>query len=404
MCALRHRGPTPALAAAGLPLALGALVLAAGVASPARARRDDGCIECHATRAEERLRAPVVLEEDDVHGRAGLSCTRCHFGDPRATTARAHDLAGGFRGVPDAVGVTQVCGRCHDGSQEDVPAVLEAYRRGAHGTALALGHAGVATCTDCHGAHGIELATNAAAPTARANVVATCTRCHADEARMEEAGLRADVHRQWSQSVHGRAFAEGNEDAPTCASCHGAHQNGGGIDAAQACATCHEPIRQAFDRGPHGTEFTRLGFLDCAACHQSHAIRPADASLLAGLGAACGRCHGPGQEVFARVERLAAQAERIDAARAAWGAGDPRRAAVVEALHALDVEGLEAALEGAPEPVAEPETREAPPPSAPAHPPRAVPLARRAPILAAAAAIVLALLALLVHRRSRRGS
>lgn len=323
----------------------------------ARADRDEGCVECHAVRSEERLRAPIEQRED-VHGRANLGCPRCHLGDPRASDARAHDLAGGFRGVPDAIGVAQVCGRCHDGSRDDAPAVLAAYRAGAHGTAIAQGRHEAARCTDCHGAHAVEPADDTSSPTSRQRVVGTCTRCHGDAERMAMALLSPEVPRRFAESVHGRALAEGSEDAPTCADCHGAHQNGGGIEAAQACGGCHEEIRAAFDRGPHASAFTRLGFLDCTECHGSHEIRPADASLLEGLGAACERCHGAGQEIYARVERLMESADRIDAAREAWPAGDPRRVAVISAIHALDVDALRDALEDAPEPAARETPRE----------------------------------------------
>jgi hypothetical protein len=93
-----------------------------------------------------------------------------------------------------------------------------------------------------------------------------------------------------------------------------------------------------------------MGFLDCAECHGSHDLRPADGTMLEGLGAACQRCHGEGQEVYTRVQRLMASAERLDAAREAWGEDDPRRLAVIDAIHALDADALDHALEGAPAP------------------------------------------------------
>jgi len=366
--------------------------------SPAVADRDEACRACHATRAEERLRAPVH-QAADVHGRAGLGCTRCHFGDGGGTDARAHDLAGGFRGVPDAVGVSQMCGRCHDGSRDDAPDVLAAFRAGAHGAAVARGHDDAASCTDCHGAHAIEGADHDAAPTAPAHVVGTCTRCHADEERMAFAELDPRIPRLFAESVHGRARAEGNDDAPSCAGCHGAHQNGGGIEAAQACARCHQAIREAFDRGPHASAFTRLGFLDCAECHGSHEVRPADASLLAGLGGTCERCHGQGQEIYARVVRLTESADRVDSARAAWPREDPRRIAVISAIHALDADALARALEDAPEPV---------PSSTPTQDPRARRAQVRAtdrlllPLVGAVGVVAVIVIAIAWARRARR--
>ncbi len=385
--------------------AIGVLWLATLVvlaSATARADRDEGCRDCHATRAEARLRAPLS-QEHDAHARAGLGCTRCHGGDGHATDARAHDLAGGFRGVPDGIGVSQVCGRCHDGSREDAPAVLAAFRAGAHGTAIARGNDDAASCSDCHGAHAIEAADHPESPIARGHVVGTCTRCHADVERMAFAELDPTIPRRYAESVHGRALAEGSEDAPSCAGCHGAHQNGGGLEAAQACGRCHEAIREAFDRGPHASIFTRLGFLDCAECHGSHDIRPADASLLEGLGAACERCHGEGQDVYARVVRLSETADRIDAAREAWGRDDPRRAAVIAALHALDVNALEEALAEAPAPApAETPTRAATPRRREDAPARAPDPWRALVPPAAALFVVVALIVVLVRLSRRR--
>ena len=368
------------------------------IAAHAQADRDEGCRACHATRAEERLRAPVA-QAADVHGRADLGCTRCHLGDGRASDARAHDLAGGFRGIPDAVGVSQMCGRCHDGSRDDAPDVLAAFRAGAHGAAIARGHGEAASCSDCHGAHTIEGADHDTAPTAPARVVGTCVRCHADGERMAFAELDPRIPLLFAESVHGRALAEGNADAPSCAGCHGAHQNGGGLEAAQACARCHASIREAFDRGPHASAFTRLGFLDCAECHGSHEVRPADASLLAGLGATCERCHGQGQEIYARVVRLTESADRVDSARAAWPREDPRRIAVISAIHALDADALALALEDAPEPVAASTPTQAP--RAGGEPSRS-PVRSLLPLLAVLGIAAASLLALVWARRARR--
>ena len=396
-----QRGASKTLLCSREVLAIAATLALLVTAAHARADRDEGCRGCHSTRAEARLRAPVH-QENDAHGRAGLGCTRCHGGDGSATDARAHDLAGGFRGVPDAIGVSQVCGRCHDGSRDDAPDVLAAFRAGAHGGAIAHRRDGAASCTDCHGAHAIEGPDHASSPVARARVVGTCTRCHADEERMAFAGLDPRIPERFAESVHGRALAEGSEDAPTCAGCHGAHQNGGGLEAAQACARCHEAIREAFDRGPHASAFTRLGFLDCAECHGSHEVRAADASLLAGLGAACERCHGEGQEIYARVVRLTESAERVDAAREAWPREDPRRIAVISAIHALDADALERALADAPAPPGPAEGR---PRSAPRSDDERVRSARasgRGPVWLVGALVVLAAVAILVVVRARK--
>jgi hypothetical protein len=335
--------------------AIAALVLCVARAAHA----DETCIGCHAMRSEARLRGPVTARGHDVHALASVGCSDCHGGDPNEPSARAHDLGRGFRGVPDALGVAQVCGRCHDGSREHLADVASAYQHGRHGRAAALGEP-TASCTSCHGAHGIERHDAPSSPVARTHVASTCGSCHADDARMAQSGLPTDQLAQWRTSVHGAAFATDPEHAPTCSTCHDPHRNVAGLAAVAACSQCHAAIRAAFDRGPHAGRFSQLGFLDCAECHGSHEVRPADATLLTGLGAACGRCHGPGQEVFDCVRRIEASATRLDAARASLPADDPRRVALLAALHALDVDGLEAALETIPPAPAEPPADAAP--------------------------------------------
>lgn len=327
-----------------LPASL--LVLSAlAVASSAQA--DETCIDCHRLRSEARLRAPVSARAHDVHADANVACSDCHGGNPDEPSVRAHDLGRGFRGVPDALGVAQMCAHCHDGSREGLADVVTPYREGRHGRGAALGHAS-ASCTSCHGPHGIARHDAADAAVAPTQVADTCGACHADEATMAASGLPTDQLRQWRESVHGAAFAVDPTRAPTCSTCHDAHRNAAGLAAVAACSQCHQPIRAAFDRGPHARHFEHLGFLDCAECHGSHEIRPADATLLSGIGAACARCHGPGQAVFARVQRIEALAGRLDAARAALPRDAPQRATLIAALHALDVDALEAALDAIP--------------------------------------------------------
>ena len=311
--------------------------------APLIARADPTCVTCHADRPEARLREPAMREPLDVHGAAGVTCVDCHGGDPDEPSARAHDAGRGFRGVPDALGVPQTCGRCHDGSRPEVPATLADFRQGHHGRALAAGRA-TATCTDCHEAHGTSSHEQAGSRTHHDEVAALCGSCHADAERMRARGLPSDALADWRGSVHHEALAAG---AASCPDCHDAHRAETGLQAV-ACGDCHEAQRRAFDRGPHAASYERLGFLDCVECHDHHAIRAPDASMLEGRDATCRQCHGAGQEALDRVARLARHADEVDAVRAALERDDARRVAVIEALHALDADGLEAALAAIP--------------------------------------------------------
>lgn len=348
-------------------------LLCLAVMGPAASARAT-CESCHAQRVDARLRAPAYAVPEDVHGRAGLACSDCHGGDPWEDSVRAHDLGAGFVGRPGPLATAVVCGRCHDGSHEVAPDVLLSYRGGRHALALSEGR-GAATCTSCHGAHGIERprgepAGDAAAEgdvpaapredgappsrtlasgesPARPRLVAACMECHSNPEVMAASGLPIDQATQWQRSVHGRAVASGNHDAPDCASCHHPHENEAGLAAVRSCGGCHVELRAAFDRGPHAERFARLGFLDCAECHGNHDVAPASGAMLSGLTAVCTRCHGRGLPVFDTVRAIASHAAAIDRARAALPREDPRRREMLTALHALDAEGLAAALAAA---------------------------------------------------------
>lgn len=367
-------------------LAVAAAALVAAIAGSARAQ--PGCVTCHRGRVEAALRRPTELLPDDAHGRVGIECVDCHLGDAEADGAEAHDLAGGFVGRPAGAAAARMCGRCHDGTT-DAPDTLDAWRAGRHARALAEGRAGVATCASCHGGHGIGRD-----EAARARVVGTCAACHSDPARMEGTGLPTDQARQWARSVHGARVAEGSTEAPVCASCHDPHENAAGLAAASACGTCHEAVRAAFDRGPHRAHFEPLGFLDCVECHGSHEIQPPAAAMLAGLDAVCRRCHGQSQPLFLEVARMAALGHAVDRVRALEAPDDRRRGAVIAAIHALDADGLEAALAGVP---TTPIPALRPPPPPPSSRPPAVGLA----LTVAAALLALAAFALLAAWRRR---
>jgi nitrate/TMAO reductase-like tetraheme cytochrome c subunit len=93
-------------------------------------------------------------------GRHGAVCSDCHS---------AH----GIQAVVPAwkLEVVGECGSCHAES-------IRTYRDGFHGKASARGYTRVATCADCHGAHGILRAEDARSPVSPAHRLETCRHCH----------------------------------------------------------------------------------------------------------------------------------------------------------------------------------------------------------------------------------
>jgi predicted CXXCH cytochrome family protein len=72
--------------------------------------------------------------------------------------------------------VMSTCGHCHE-------EVAKSYFDTYHGKVTKLGYTKTAKCYDCHGAHDILKVTDPNSHLSRANVVATCRKCHSDATR-----------------------------------------------------------------------------------------------------------------------------------------------------------------------------------------------------------------------------
>jgi len=148
--------------------------LAHSVQAPTRVAITVGaCVRCH----------PQVTASywASVHGKRVLAgrrdaatCADCHSSDRRVHTISATtslEAAANPRHIADT------CGRCHAKS-------LETYLATFHGRAMRLGVRGnAATCTDCHGAYGVQPVHAPEAPLTPAKLAEACAKCHpgADE-------------------------------------------------------------------------------------------------------------------------------------------------------------------------------------------------------------------------------
>lgn len=101
--------------------------------------RPDNCASCHGARRE----AAMDLFLRSTHHRAGISCSKCHGGDPLAAEKEiAHGA--GFVARPDPKGALAMCGRCHTEQ-------LSLFESSRH-----FSQAGPRLdCSQCHGAHGV---------------------------------------------------------------------------------------------------------------------------------------------------------------------------------------------------------------------------------------------------------
>jgi nitrate/TMAO reductase-like tetraheme cytochrome c subunit len=118
------------------------------------------CGRCHAGILAEYARS--VHGEQQRAGNAGAPvCTDCHS---------AHEIRRADA-PPWQLEVVRECGSCHEES-------LRTYRDTFHGRVTQLGGGRVAKCADCHGAHDILPASNAASRVSSTRIVATCRQCH----------------------------------------------------------------------------------------------------------------------------------------------------------------------------------------------------------------------------------
>jgi hypothetical protein len=125
-----------------------------------RANVAETCGTCHAGPKRDYMAG--------IHGQ-GLStgdamapvCTNCHtahqISDPRTQAWQSKRSA--------------TCGGCHQGK-------LETYRDTFHAQVSALGYIETAHCWNCHGFHDIRPATDKKSTIAKANLEATCGKCH----------------------------------------------------------------------------------------------------------------------------------------------------------------------------------------------------------------------------------
>ncbi len=175
-------------------------------------------------------------------------------------------------------------------------------------------------CASCHPAQSVYPHPPVTARTRRdfsAQASGACAACHPDPAR------------QFAASVHGRAQIMGLADAPTCVSCHGAHEVVSARspqfrnDTPRLCGSCHarpeimqkyglRAVYETYVSEFHGVTTTLYRLTTpaspspaatCYDCHGVHDIRAADdpASRVhpANILATCRTCHPQAGRYFA---------------------------------------------------------------------------------------------------------
>lgn len=159
------------------------------------------CSDCHG--------AHDVTPAAEPRAKIALSCGKCHrpISDVYARSVHGRSLIGGSDDVPSCTDchrshaiadpragawrlkTPELCGNCH--ANEKLMKkyglssnVLQTYLADFHGVTVKLSGKSespvVALCTDCHGVHDIARVRDPASKVIKANILATCAKCHPD--------------------------------------------------------------------------------------------------------------------------------------------------------------------------------------------------------------------------------
>lgn len=273
---------------------IAAALLCAGPAQSQASSPNDTCLMCHKDPAAKGAAGQSIGLDHaafsaSVHGSLGLKCSDCHTD---ASAAR----------LPHAPKLKPVeCGSCHDDA-------VKQYGATVHGKARASGKQAAAACGDCHGpTHAVLRSTDPKSRTNHDNREATCGSCHGNDALIKKAGLPGgNVQATYHDSIHGRLIHGGDSrqaNAPSCTSCHGAHdiqaktEPGSRVARAQipdTCGSCHQRAKLVYEKGKHGSlqHAGNAAAPTCVDCHSAHAIQLASRPewQVAVIGQ-CGSCH-----------------------------------------------------------------------------------------------------------------
>ena len=288
----------------------------------ARAQTPNACLDCHSV-LDPPYKVTAEQFSRDIHAQKGLTCASCHGGDPSKDDQDAMSKKAGFRGRIARKDVPALCGRCHSDSaymRQYNPSLrtdqFAQYLTSVHGKLRAKGDERVAVCTDCHGVHDLQPASDPRSNVHPLNIAQTCARCHADAAYMKGYPIPTDQYASYSASVHHEALTgRGDLSAPTCTTCHGDHGAAPpGVSTVQnVCSTCHVFQAQLFESSPHKAAFAAASLPGCVTCHSNHRIaHPTDAMLGNGPQSVCTNCHTEGDAGYQAAAQIAQQIDHLD--------------------------------------------------------------------------------------------
>ena len=309
----------PSIAATAPSLVMLAFLMVLILIGSASAQKKDSCTDCH-SQMEGSLGEAVRLMKDDIHRSRGLSCVDCHGGDASLDDpAGAMNPKRGFVGAPKPKDIPAFCGRCHSNVEfmkkfnpaQRVDQERE-YATSVHGKLLRSGDQNVATCSSCHGHHGVRAVSDPLSRVYAVNVAETCSKCHGSADYMKPYKIPSDQFEKYKSSVHARALYDRQDiSAPTCNDCHGNHGAAppGLTSVANVCGQCHVRQSELFASSPHKAVFNTG---ECIQCHSNHQIEsPSDEMIGVGEKSVCTTCHVEGDKGLQAAGRISSLIDQL---------------------------------------------------------------------------------------------
>ena len=243
----------------------------------------EGCLKCHLDETKfpgENLGSANFVRKyrTSIHssieknGVEAAGCVDCH-GDhnvqhpdnPKASTHLAKQI--------------ETCGKCHKD-------VVDRFRKSKHGMELQNNNDKAPACTDCHGEHNIQ-AVLISDEFSKINLTDKCLGCHKDS-KIPHKNYKGEEEliQSYKESQHYEALMNGNERAPTCYDCHGAHEmekadnpdskiNRKNIAKTCGQANCHGDQLKEYSGSIHEKAIFDKNSEDsptCNNCHGNHVI------------------------------------------------------------------------------------------------------------------------------------
>jgi len=208
------------------------------------------CLGCHKNKN-------VQIFKGSIHDNKNVKCSDCHQGGHTVKKISKNDVLG-------------VCGKCHSKDKE-------AFTNSIHQVVLRQGNSKAPSCIDCHGSHQILRS--------KMDIESQgCLKCHLDEKMFPGEGKGSTKFiSEYRVSIHATIQKDGKQ-AAGCTDCHGNHMIQQGdpnkpsvsrTKILETCSKCHSKEVENFKKSTHGQELLNGNEKapSCATCHGEHNIK-----------------------------------------------------------------------------------------------------------------------------------